>query len=180
MGDRTSVSLTLAGHFETVVGLKGVCEAIVCRYMGLDWSEPCLDIDEVAEAIGEAIAKGEKTLFFCANEVNYGNLDEVEAACAEHDVAYSYSWDAGSGYGAGTKAFVPGRETIETSSDGAHATVELAKLQKALKAADPLTAVRAIVEEAEIADGQRLPPLSMSEEVKAFIASDVSLTEVEG
>lgn len=179
MGDSTSVSLTLAGRFETVIALKAVCEALEGDHLQFDWGARTGDADTFATAIGEAVAAGEKTISFYADDVNYGNLDEVEAACEEHGVAFSYSWDAGQGYPAGVKAFVPGRETITTASDGDHATVDLEALQKALKAADPLPAIRKLVEDAEIADGQRLPPLSISEAVKAFIASDVSLVDVD-
>lgn len=179
MGDRTSVTLILAGHIETVIALKAVCEAIEAENMSFDWDESCADADEVAVAIGEAVARGEKTLTFVVQEKNYGNLDEVEGACTEHNVAFSYAWDAGASYGAGCKAFTPDHGMSETTADGdSHATVELAALQKALKTNDPLAAVRELVSDAELASGEALPPLSISDAVKAFMASDVSLVDV--
>jgi len=169
MGDRTNVSFVLSGHIETVEALEEFCEAMAGRWMQPDAGSDfhAGDADGIKAAIAEAVG-GEavaSSISFNAEEVNYGNISEVEAVCEEHKIAYHFGWGSGGDYGPGSAGYTPATGRVEASSDGNNSTIDLPTLRKLLANDDPLADIRALVASVGIANGEGMPGLSVSEVV---------------
>lgn len=86
----------------------------------------------------------------------YGNADEAEEFCQEHDLPYVLEWAEQGGVEAGSHAWRPGMEKVAAlTSDDAGPTITLAKLKLALAEG---RALADLVAELAIGDTSTLPP----------------------
>lgn len=183
MGDYVYVSARLRGRIETVEALDDICQALVDEGMSAEGCGYSNEPDDFKTEIAEAILNGAKLIQFEEDQCNYGNLGSLEAACEEHGVAYEYAWDAGGGFAAGRKGFVPGEGEISETTDGDDVAIPLSELRELLRGDDPLPALRARVEKAGKVEGAGMPGLSASDIVithlKAWLEDGETATALE-
>jgi hypothetical protein len=180
MGDRCYLELRLRGRIETVAAFEEIATLL---------EENCWQVNDFnpttgkTQTIREAMASGEEATFYLS-ECNYANIDEEESALEERGIAYEVSHEAGGSYPACVWSWSPERGKVESMrAQGQGAVVAVADLEKALKEADPLAAVRALVGEGNEAEGHGLPGYSLSDEVRLHVGLPIgvpSANTVEG
>lgn len=114
MGDRTSVWIRIGGQ---VKDLDALVEALEGERM---FGGAYLSRDN-AESIIEHMRKcagDEGGVEFTADEVNYGNCDDLEEELKRQGLAYEFHWHAGCEYGEGGHIFTPEGEFIEYGGEG--------------------------------------------------------------
>ncbi len=163
MGDRTYLSIELHGHVETV----GMLNAIL-KTLETEGLVPSDDAGEPLLYIKESILTGFDPVFH-DHECNYATIDDAEAELQTLSFPYRISWEAGGSFGAGVKSYWPGMGvyTQYGSEDGP--VIPITTLEKAVKANDPVAAIKEIIDEANRADGDGLPSFTVSDEVRAYL-----------
>lgn len=120
---------------------------------------------EQAEMVGaHMVASGER---------NYGNADDVEAFCQEHDLPYVLTWAAAGGcFDSGSHAWRPGMEDAAefTATEAGDASVTLAELRRDHEAGVTLAE---IISRLSVADSDTLPPFEVEPGDVADAPSDV-------
>lgn len=91
MGDRTTVFYRMTGTISHTVA--GALVELIKEHDGTGWN---LATGKLADASRETV--GFNWQF---DDVNYGNLDEIEEFAVEHGLGYVKRWEAGGGYGEG-------------------------------------------------------------------------------
>lgn len=99
MGDRTSVWIRIGGQ---VKDLDDLVDALEAEGMGSSYAP--LNRDEIIAHM-KASAGDPDGAEFTADEVNYGNCDDLEEACRKQGLAYEFHWHAGGGFGDGGHIF---------------------------------------------------------------------------
>lgn len=113
MGDRTSVWIRIGGQ---VKDLDALVEALENERMGPGWSGP--SSARTLEDQLRAWDGGEGGVEFSADDVNYGNCDDLEEELKRQGLAYEFHWYAGCEYGEGGHIFTPEGEFIEYGGEG--------------------------------------------------------------
>lgn len=105
MGDRTSVQITIGGTIKRS-DLEDLVAAMIEDYCGADYRG--FENEEDAIAFLEAEAKAGRAATLQADEVNYGELDAVEARCRDLGLPYARFNGSGGSYGAAASCWEPG------------------------------------------------------------------------
>lgn len=162
MGDRTYARILIGGHLETVAE----CEKLIEGMMAGSFSDD--GADRWTAMLRAAVEKNDY-LEDEGDEINYGVFEEIEAAVtAIPGLGCSTDFDSGGGYGAGTKTIMPDKSERRCSQDDG-VMVDLITLINRRNEPDPLAAIDALIEDTHIAAGDRLPKLTASPAVHAYL-----------
>lgn len=165
MGDRCYLTIHLHGTIETVEDFNAIAAAIEAEAMGPD-DYSGHDAASIAQHMLASAAEGLPARF-CAEEVNYANIDDLETALQEIGLPYHVSHDAGGSYPGGVWTWRPQAGKVEATSTGETGpVVSVETLRRALKGDDPLLLISEIVSDADAADGAGLPPFALSDAVR--------------
>lgn len=149
MGDRCDVWIKFGGKISRQAA-EALIEVLNDEYYTVFGSNP---------DGGEKVEMGDLDEEFSAEEVNYANIDEIDAVCREHGIHYDMQHGAGGGYSAGCIRFLNGRKE-ETP-----ATNEL----------EPLVPLKKVLEVDTLASG-----LGKLIDLARFMLGDFPNLEVEG
>ena len=123
MGDRTTAEITIGGRLRRCCA-PGLLSVLADDGVGPDYNGPLERLDELEahlESLTDQAAQHKTALqgpTFGGHEINYGNLDDAKAFCAERGLAYVHHWDAGGEYTAGNEYWFPGdAHPRETAAD---------------------------------------------------------------
>ena len=166
MGDRCWLKLTIRGHIDNLVVLEEVIEAL---------EEHGLEEDSAGVTYLKAFANAlafETSPEFSNDEVNYGNIDEVEQVLQLYDIAYAVEHGSGDDYGPECWSWSKGQGRCHAmlSRDGG-VMLDFDDVKKALQETDPLMRMKSLIVEAEAARGNNLPQFSVSLELKRHLAT---------
>jgi hypothetical protein len=104
MGDRTDVYIVFGG----CVSPRAAAELVeVLKAEGYRRNE-CGDEEPSVENLSDS---------FYANEVNYADIDEIDAVCRQHKINYDMWHGAGGGYGPAMRRYVDGVHMECTCND---------------------------------------------------------------
>ena len=114
MGDRTYAAVTINRHY---------------------YDQNKSVIDEMGYELAD---KSEETVTFADDQSNYGNMDDIENFCQEHNIEYDKRWQAGDNYEAGEEhaRIVKGILNVHTMSDSGF--IVLQELKTILAETDPI------------------------------------------
>jgi len=166
MGDRAYLSITIHGHVDTVERLNTILEA-----MDSEGLMPANDLGEPMAWMLQAAETGTAPVFH-DHECNYAEINTAEDMLQEIGQPYRVSHEEGGGYGAACWSYDPQngvKEAIQSRDGGPCLSVE--DVRKAIEGDDPITAVRALIENADAADGGNLPPFTVSDAVRAHLVA---------
>jgi hypothetical protein len=123
MGDRTSVWIRIGGQVKDLDALVAALEA---ECMTPDWTGRGKEklVDEM-----RAAAANPDGAEFHADEVNYGNCDDLEAECQRQDLSYEFHWHAGGGFGEGGHIWTPAEGFLEYEGEGGNTTTTASQIR---------------------------------------------------
>lgn len=170
MGDRAFIRFSLYGPISTVGALRAIANAILEDGLGTDDQHGFHDADDVIGYMAGCVSEGERCITFCDPECNYASIPTIEATCKEHGLAYLIEHEAGDEYAAGVRSFYPDHWERQSGAEGAEINaVAIGALEKALSQQEPLKAVKELLAQAKQANGDGLPDLVISAEVREYL-----------
>ena len=172
MGDRVYATVHLGGHIETIKEcqeLENALTAEVAAYNLADFTEERIGCEEDARDALRYFIESKGVPEFFDEQCNYGVFECIEAAVSEvPGLGCCTTYEAGGGFPAGVKTVMPnGEEHGAEGKDGA--LVPIYDLEQARKADDPLAAIDGLIAEAKRAQGDELPPFTVSPAVAAYL-----------
>lgn len=169
MGDRVYASITFGGHIEAVEDIQKLADALSSvrdEAAGVDIH----DAGEAATALRSMIEEG-RPVRFSSDEVNYGEFTDLEAVVKDiPGLTCVTEYEAGSGFDSGFETITPdGEKHLCCRDRDVGATIAVSDLVRASDSANPLAALRALIDEAKTASGWDLPGFNVSPAVAAWL-----------
>jgi hypothetical protein len=175
MGDRAYTAFYVHGRIETVEAFEELVDAIYAGdfHSERDFSLKSTEEDVRAEII-RALAGGESCASFCHEDCNYGNTEDLQEPCKKHGLSFQSSWEAGGDYEAGHVIYVHG----EGQWSDHEAELGIADVEAILATPDPAAELCQRLDTMNKAAGKTLPPLSVSDVVRGYLAVDIARLRV--
>jgi hypothetical protein len=165
MGDRCHLRIAIHGPILTLRALTSIAKAIEDENLYPDYTS-----QSGFNAVVDELATDDGLPMFSADEVNYANIDDLEAVLQELKVAYAVNHDAGGSYSAGCWSWSPEYSKCEATSDGSEPVLAVTALEHAINEGG-LDGVKELIAEAWHADGKGLPEkLVFSDKVERYLA----------
>lgn len=170
MGDRVYARVEIGGHVETIEEMQTLIDGIVVECVSTLEGDDSVDDADDARSAFRHFVESQELPTFCGTEVNYGVFESIDAAVSEiPGLGCCTNFDAGGGFGAGMKTVMPDGTEHHADRAGDDTGVSLSALMKARESDAPLAAIDALIEEAKLADGQCVPPFTVSPAVAAWL-----------
>lgn len=113
MGDRVAASIKIGGQ---VKDLDALCEAIEAECLGVDYGGGEFeDREDLESYLRDATDKSGAWL--ASDQVNYGDLSDLEAVCREQGLSYETHWESGCEFPAGGRVWTPEDGVHEYTGD---------------------------------------------------------------
>lgn len=171
MGDRVYASITFGGHIETVEEAEEFISSLGLEHIVESDRDKVVSSEDEAKASLRYLIEHKSDVQYYDNECNYGTFDDLETMVAKiPGLGCSTQFDAGGGFDAGVKTIMPdGSEHSANYSRDGGATVSLSDLKQARNSDSILVALDKLIADAENAQGSKLPDLTVSPAVAAWL-----------
>jgi len=158
------------GPINTMRDLAKIIKAIAAE----NFDSGADDKGNVLEIIAEAFAHGYVPSFEM-QECNYASIDDVESVLQDCGCSWSVDHASGGDYPAGYRSWSVGRGDRKVDANDGMATVDIMDLRKLMEGDDPLTGIRKIIADADMALAHDLPKrLVAGEKVARYLAGLVA------